>query len=634
MKTALRRRHHPPRHAHRPARSLAIAGIAATATVAALAACAPKREAFRVSAPSDSTRRTTPSGVVVGGEGRYGSDAWLGIPYAKAPVGALRWRAPQPLEPWSGVRKAVASGAPCAQYTSPFGGVSGPADTPAGEEDCLTLNVWAPHFGPDQVPAGDKRLPVLVWIHGGGNTIGQIGFYEGGRLATTEGVIVVALQYRLGPFGWMRHASLRADAVSDEEASGNFGTLDQIRALEWVHDNVAAFGGDPSNVTIFGESAGGQNVYMLLLAPKARGLFQRAIAQSGGLWTSTPAEAENLVDAPEPGHAQSSGEIALRLLQRDGLSGNRDAAKVRLDSMSDAEKASYLRGKSARDILLAYDAMPNAGMIDHPRVFGDGTVLPAGDPLERFKQPGGFAAVPLVAGTNRDENKLFMFGDPHLITRRFWIFPRFVDENLYLASADHLARMWKATGADDEARAIRASGGPGVWVYRFDWDEEPTVAGADLSKMLGAAHGFEIPFVFGHFDLGREARQLFTTENEAGREELSRAMMSYWAQFARSGDPGRGTRGDLPEWTAWQSTPGSRTLVLDTAAGGGTRMTPIEETRAAVLAGVDSDPRLADAKDRCAVLRDLARWSRGFSKDDYAVVAACAPYPIEAAPAA
>src|SRR5262249_2311693 len=158
-------------------------------------------------------------------------------------------------------------------------------------------------------------LPVMVWIHGGGNTIGHAGFYEGGNLAASEKLVVVTVQYRLGPFGWMRHAALREGATSDAERSGNFATLDLIQALTWVHDNISAFGGDPDKVTIFGESAGGQNVYTLLLAPQARGLFQRAIVESGGLWPTTPAEAENLADAAEPGQAQSSNEILLRLLQ-------------------------------------------------------------------------------------------------------------------------------------------------------------------------------------------------------------------------------------------------------------------------------------------------------------------------------
>src|SRR5262249_11867553 len=153
-----------------------------------------------------------------------------------------------------GVREALHTGDACPQFASPFAGAKRGATGVIGSEDCLTLDVWAPRFEPGAVPAAGARLPVMVWIHGGGNSIGRAGFFEGGNLAARENVVVVAVQSRLGPLGWFRHAALRegADAA---DASGNFGTLDLIRALEWVRDDVAAFGGDPGNVTVFGESA-------------------------------------------------------------------------------------------------------------------------------------------------------------------------------------------------------------------------------------------------------------------------------------------------------------------------------------------------------------------------------------------
>ncbi len=575
------------------------------------------------------TRRVTESGEVVGGVGRHEAHAWLGIPYAKPPVGELRWRAPRPAEPWQGVREAVTPAPPCAQFGSPFGGVTGvEPGTPAGQEDCLTLDVWTPRFADGRVPKGKARLPVMVWIHGGGNTIGTSAFYDGGKLATRENVVVVAIQYRLGPFGWFRHAALRDGADDDAERSGNFATLDTIRALEWVRDNIEAFGGDPGNVTVFGESAGATNVYLLLLAPQARGLFHRAITQSGGLQVEDPGRAERLSDDAEPGAAQSSSEILLRLLQEDGTAEDRAAAKTRLAAMSHDDVARYLRAKSTEDVLLAYPVQPS-GMIDMPRVFADEAVVPR-DPLAQLGKRGAHAGVPLMTGTTRDENKVFMFGQPELITRRFWILPRFVDENAYESSAHYLARMWKATGADEPAEALRTAGGKPVYVYRFDWDEEPTILGADLSRMLGAAHGFEIPFVFGHFDLGEEGNVIFTEENEPGRIALSEAMMAYWAQFARTGKPGRGGR-DLPEWQAWD---GGQTILLDTPDGGGVRMADLVETREKILADIEQDPRLPERWQRCAVYRDLVLFSRGFDKREYWQVAdgACAAFPIEQFP--
>jgi len=587
--------------------------------------------------PDPSSHRVTPSGEVVGLQGRYGNHAWLGFPYAKPPVGALRWRAPQPAEAWTGTREALAFGSPCTQFASPIGGVNtARAGQPVGSEDCLCLNVYAPRFTQGSVPSGEARLPVMVWIHGGGNTIGEAGFYDGGNLAATEKLVVVTLNYRLGPFGWFGHAALRADNATDNDRSGNFGTLDLIRALEWVKDNIAAFGGNPGNVTIFGESAGGQNVYALLLAPQAGGLFHRAIVESGGLWMTSAAAAENFTDAAEPGHDSSSNETLLHLLIKDGLARDRATAKTRLAAMSTAEIARYLRGKTNFQILSAYTPMPRIGMIDMPRVFSDGTVLPQGDPMERLAHADGYNRVPVMVGTNRDENKLFMFGDPAAVRRWFWIVPRLRDPQRYNLSADYLSKMWKATGADEPAARMHASGAPGVFVYRFDWSDEPTLLGADLSVMLGAAHGFEIPFVFGHFDLGREGNMIFTKANEPGRTALAAQMMSYWAEFACTGAPGRGRDGRLPEWMAWDDSAPSapKFLVLDTAAGGGVRMSADTVTRAGVLAAIDADPRLPTQRDKCAIFHDLAKWSARFTKKDYPTAGrnGCAQYPFDAYP--
>lgn len=599
-------------------------GMAALCIVVALGSAAGcERERRERHEPDASTRRTTASGAVLGFKGQYGSDAWLGIPFARPPVGDLRWRAPEPPSPWPGTREALVSGDPCPQYSSVFGGVAtGRADEPVGNEDCLYLNVWAPRG------ATGGRRPVMLWIHGGGNSIGQAANYDGGRLAATHDVVVVAPNYRLGPFGWFRLAALRAGDPSPAGQSGNFGTLDLVRALQWVRDNAAAFGGDPDNVTIFGESAGGLNTFTLLLSSQATGLFHRAIVESGGTWMSPIAEAENFTDDAEPGAGNSSGEAALRMLQEDGLAGGRAAARARLQAMTDAEIAAYLRGRSTTAILEAYKPMPGIGMIDMPKVFPDGVVLPAEPALDRFAQRGGYNEVPVMLGTNRDENKLFMFADPFWVKRVLWILPRLRDPRMYDLTAKYLSLMWKATGADEPAATMAAAQGRSAFVYRFDWDEEPTYLGADLSEMLGAAHGLEIPFVFGHWDLGPAASMLFTDNNEAGRLLLSSQMMSYWTQFARTGDPGQGRDGSLPLWTSWDLTVGApKFMVLDTPAGGGLRMSDSPVTRDLVLAQVAADPALSVPRDRCMVLRSLAKFSRGYSQSEYAAEPACTAYP-------
>ena len=596
--------------------------------------CAPSEAPHAT--PDPATRRTTLSGDVIGTQARYDSYAWLGMPYAAPPVGALRWRAPQAPARWTGTHDALSFGSPCTQYTSPFAGVAGKRpNEPTGSEDCLYLNIWSPRFAAGSVPKGNARLPVMVWIHGGGNTIGEGGFYNGGNLAVTHNLVVLTLNYRLGPFGWFRNAALRGSGTSDADASGNFGTLDLVRALEWVRDNISAFGGDPGNVTIFGESAGGTNVNSLLLSPQAHGLFHRAVVESGGFYMSEVARAENFTDDTQPGDANSSNEMVLRLLVKDGMAADRAAAKQRLVGMRPAEVERYLRGKTNVEILQAYTPQPGAGMIRMPGVFRDGVVLPQADPMQRLTQTGGYNRVPVMLGTNRDENKLFMFGEPALVRRLFWIIPRLRDERQYTLQAEYLAKMWKANGADEPAAAMRATQGPSVYVYRFDWDKEPTVLGADLSVMLGAAHGFEIPFVFGHFDLGREGNQIFTKENEPDRSTLSAQMMSYWAQFAYAGAPGRGRSGELPEWTAWDNGPSNpKFIVFDTRASGSLHMSSDAVTQASVLAAVDNDPRLPTQRDKCRIFHALAAWSRGFTEKDYPTAGrnGCAEYPFDKFP--
>lgn len=571
----------------------------------AAGACRPREEALPPLDPQ--TRRVLRDGAVEGFVGRYQSHVWLGIPYAEPPVGPLRWRGPRPPRPWATVRDARQPGAVCVQYASPMGGVSGVRPgTPVGSEDCLYLNVYAPRMDPES--AESAALPVMVWIHGGGNTLGHGTFYDGGRLAAEENVVVVTLNYRLGPFGWFRHAALREAGDPPEDGSGNYGTLDIVHALRWVRKNIAAFGGDPGKVTVFGESAGGWNVYTLLVSPLARGLFHRAIVQSGVVWSASVDEAEAPRDAEPPGDANSSAEVVARLLVRAGQARDRVDALRRIAAMQAGDVRAFLREVPAYELLRAYSPRAGSGMYELPRVIRDGLVLPEAGIPESLRS-GRYAGVPVIVGTNRDENKLFLFVDPEHVRRWFWILPRLRDPQLYRGLAKYLSRTWKAVAADGPATDMAAAGLAPVYVYRFDWDEEPVVLGADLSEMLGAAHGFEIPFVFGHFDLGREGNVIFTEENRAGREALSAAMRHYWASFARSGRPQPAP--DAAAWLPWSSEPrGSRFLVLDTPAGGGIRMESGRETVAAILDDLVRDPDLDNAERRCRVAREIDQWFR------------------------
>ena len=567
--------------------------------------------------PDPATLRRPPAGSVVGSTGLWGSQVWRGIPYARPPLGKLRWRAPLPLPPWEGTREALHFGESCVQVASALGAdASAPAGTIVGSEDCLTLNLWTPAFSPEEVPSGGDRLPVMVWIHGGGNTIGTSRFYDGGRLAAREDVVVVTVNYRLGALGWFRHPAL-AQGASRLERSGNFGTLDLIRALQWVHDNIAAFGGDPANVTIFGESAGGTNVFSLLAAPPARGLFQRAIVESGGTRGSRVSEAENYVDDATPGHPHSSLEITLQLLIQDGLASDRAGARSWLAAHSDAEVARLLRSEPAERLLAAYHP-GSLGMYDLPRLIGDGVLLPADGIDSVLGVPGRYNRVPVLLGTNRDEVKLFLYLDPRYVRQWFGRIPQLREPARYQRIARYRSRIWKATGADLPAAALVRSQPGQVFAYRFDWDEETSFLWTDWSHVLGAAHSLETFFVFGNFDVPFLGR-LFSDAASPGHRDLSRRMMSYWAEFADHGDPGRGRDGTLPLWSAWDesSATSPRFLLLDSQEGGGLRMSSKALTRASLLAQILQDERF-QGDERCQLLEQIARWRETFDDRDLA----------------
>jgi para-nitrobenzyl esterase len=562
---------------------------------------------------------------VHGLSGTYGNQMWLGLRYAQAPAGDRRFRAPVPHAEISADVTAQAFGSPCPQLGHPFGVADAPVDEPIGDEDCLFLNVYAPRMTADE--AKSARLPVMVWVHGGGNVVGHAAGVDGGRLAQQERVLVVAVNYRLGPLGFFSHPALR-EGATELDASGNYGLLDVIAALGWVRDHAAGFGGDPSNVTVFGESAGARNVISLLIAPGARGLFHRAIAQSGMVRRQDRDHAER--PAAEGGHKNSASEVLARMLIADGKAGDEAGARATLATMTSAEVAGLLRGSSPAKLITAYAKEPDESMPAVPNLISDGVVLPLPHPLEVLGKREARADVPVMLGTNRDENKTFLFGNPALVRRLTPLYMRLRDAPRYNALAEAMSRSWKVGGADAPAGALAESGGT-VFVYRFDWDEQPSVLGANLAEMIGAGHGVEIPFVFGHFDLGKRANVIFTEENAPGREQLAQEMMGYWAAFARWGQPGKG-EGELPEWAPFGQA--QTFMVFDTAAGGGVRPAAGKLAMDDVIGAVDRDERLRDARERCAVLREVIRWSQLLPSDAYPALqgGACKDFPFDQNP--
>lgn len=506
---------------------------------------------------NDVTARVTQQGELVGFVESKGNHAWLGVPYA-AP--AQRWKAPRPPVKWEGRKQATQYGAQCPQINGPLGGAKAERGSVAGDEDCLTLSVFAPAMSADE--ARTAKRPVMLWIHGGGNTIGTGNVYGFARnLALKHGVIIVNVNYRLGVLGWFHHPALVDAAGTPEDNSGNYGTLDLIASLQWVRDNIEAFGGDAGNVTVFGESAGGFNTFSLLASPLARGLFHRAAIQSGVPGSVGLEAAWRATDDERPGVTGSSTEVLLAQLQLDGAK-SRDDAKAKLAGMSADAIAAYLKQRTPSQLIAPFKSS-SFGMYDAPALLRDGHVLPPGDVMTMLQS----ATVPVLLGTNRDEYKLFMVGNPQYVSRFLGL--RIKDEVAYERDARFVTDVWRAIGVDAPVDALSRSG-VGVYAYRFDWDDEPKRFFADVPKLLGAAHGLEIGFVFDDEDSEFDAFGVNTDENAAQRVKLARAMSSYWVQFARTGDPGQGVDGTLPKWE--QPGDAHRFIVFDVEAKGGLRM--------------------------------------------------------------
>jgi para-nitrobenzyl esterase len=472
-------------------------------------------------------------------EGQKDSDltwVWKAIPYARPPVGDLRWRAPRDPVPWTGTRRQTSFNSGCTRFSDVIPGWI------EGSEDCLCLNIWRPQDT-------EADLPVYVWIHGGGNSTGSsmdIPEYAGNRVADRSRVVFVSIEYRLGPFGWFTHPAFR-DGASAEDASGNFGTLDIVQALKWIQGNIRGFGGDPARVTITGESAGGIDVLSLLLSPPAHGLFQAAMSQSGAALTRSIAEADASAEA-----------VLEQLLVRDGRARDRAAAARVASGMAAADIRRFLRSRSDRQILSLYHLF-GMGMIDIPTVLRDGTVIPLDgyDSLTTGEYPN---KVPVILGSNADELKIFLrFG-----TNIPW------QSELYQAISRYGSERWKVSGVDEVARRLASHPDqPPVYAYLFRWGTVDFHGRSQLpnrwGEELGATHGLDVPFFLGHDTVaGVFQALLFSPQSSRGRKALSAAMMRYVASFVRTGDPNP-PDASLPRWEPWSRRPGGpREIVFDT----------------------------------------------------------------------
>lgn len=469
------------------------------------------------------------TGGRVEGVAANGIESFKGIPFAAPPVGALRWKAPQPVKPWKGVKQANAFGASCLQdlnFVKIFGA------PPAISEDCLYLNVWTP-----AQTAGD-RLPVMVWIYGGGFVGGMtsIPAYDGTRLAK-KGVVLVSVAYRLGAFGFLADPELSRESG---HGSGNYGLEDMIAGLQWVKNNIARFGGDPSRVTIFGESAGGIAVSMVAASPAAKGLFQRAISESGGSFGAAHFANEGGENVPPLKEAEEYGHEFLAKL------GARDIQAARALS---AEKIQQGVGPGLQ-----------AGFWP---VF-DGHVLPE-DAYDLY-EARRFNDTPVLIGTNSDEGALF--AQPGMTVGKFEVqvrdgygkyadailaaYPHATDAEAIQASKDLFRDSEFAWHTWTWARLQSEKGRGKAYVYYFD-HRTP-------QSPHGATHGSEIAFVFGNF--GGPTGSVFGLAGAAKPDEtsLSDLMSTYWTNFAKNGDPNGQS---VPQWPAF-STASQRALFFDT----------------------------------------------------------------------
>ena len=491
------------------------------AFVGLLAGCSAEQGAPEApSAASDPNIVATASGPVRG-ETLDGVRMFRGIPYAAPPVGTLRWKPPAAVERWREPRDALAFGTPCWQPRLEGSFYDrGPIDR---AEDCLYLNVWT------RAKAG-SALPVMVWIHGGALRIGHghLPMYDGGAL-TQKGVVLVSINYRLGPMGFLAHEELSAE--SPDGVSGNYGILDQIAALEWVRDNIAAFGGDPGNVTVFGESAGSWSVCYLYASPLTKGLIHRAIGQSGGCFGPHPELADDST-AGQSGHAEGASLV---------------------EALAAADFAE-LRAMPAQTL---YAKIAEAGWTGGARVHVDGHLLP--------KQPRALVAagehnrVPVMLGSNADEGTTLFAGMPDVdeATYRTGVEEAWGDSaaDILAAYAEDaavspgtaqrrlLSDHYFAWQMRTWARTHAAHGDP-AWLYYFSHVPD---LGGEYGTTMGAFHAAEIPYAFGNPTLGfGDGGEALATR--ASDLEVTRLLSGYWTNFAKSGDPNGEA---LPSWPAY-----------------------------------------------------------------------------------
>jgi len=454
---------------------------------------------------------------------------WDDIPYAKPPIDQLRWKAPRTINNSKNIISPKENNY-CVQRPSSLGGPGGEG-LYVGTEDCLYLDISAP------ARKESELLPVMFWIHGGGNTSGLKDLYDFNKMVRRHNIIVVRINYRLGPFGWFYHPSIQGFQSGIDKTS-NFGTLDIIAALRWVKKNITLFGGDPENITIFGESAGGHNVLSLLVSNKSKGLFNKAISMSGYTTSIDPIDAFKQ-EKETSTSSHTSSEIVKKILE--------DFVDQK-EEYTNQEIRDVLLNLTTEDFFKHYANRETYEEI--PLLTSDNIVIPKMGLRKALYEEDYVNKVPTIAGSNRDEVKLWLATAEYFVELDFspvgslLSIPkvRLKNEDAFEAFNYYRSHAWKIRGVDIPLEGLYESGNHNLFAYRYDWDDHRRYVVGDFKKLIGAAHATEIPLLAGNAKLvgGYPLSDLIYP---AGRSKLftSRNMMRFWTNFAKNGEPGDST---------------------------------------------------------------------------------------------
>ncbi|MDC1535120.1 carboxylesterase family protein [Gammaproteobacteria bacterium] len=542
----------------------------------------------------------TSSGISIG----YKSNNvmhWDDIPYAKPPIGELRWKAPRKINNLSQIIIPKENNF-CVQRPSGMGGSEGDGFF-SGSEDCLYLDIKTP------LNKLNKKLPVMFWIHGGGNTSGLKDLYDFSTIVNRHDVVVVSINYRLGPFGWFSHPAIQGLQTGIDKSS-NFGTLDIIEALKWVQSNISLFGGDPDSVTIFGESAGGHNVLSLLASQQAKGLFHKAISQSG-YTTSIDVNAAYKQDTDTPTSNHTTYNIVNRILKQKSINNDQE-------DIDKSELRRMLLDLKSEEFFSYYADRPSYEEI--PLLTADGIVVPLIGLSNALSSKDHLNIVPTIAGSNRDEVKLWLGSAEYFVDLKFSPIGKLLgipkvslkDEEAFEIFNHYRSSAWKLRGVDGPLRSMKEAGNKNLYAYRYDWDDHRRFIVGDFKKLIGAAHATEIPLLTGNNKLVGDYGFLIYPRGPS-KKFTSKNMMKFWSNFAKEGAPGKST--NSIKWNAYDDAGRSNFIILDNRAN--LKMSSDTISFESLVADLYKETKVTDL-EKCVVLLQMLTFVGNDLYDDYA----------------